>query len=251
MPPIPTKTPMKASAPKLVNRGAAGLLTKATGLKQSQEETPAEVIIARAPKNHIADALKGMVVAIDSLVPDPMNARLHPERNMEAIKLSLASYKQVKPVVARRETNVVIAGNGTLAAAKELGWTEIAANFVDMTEAEAAGYGLADNRSAELAKWDFEVVAKLDKMIQECGGTEMPMVGWTMDELQVLREAEWVPPGSADAPDEDTKTITIVLTEQEKEMFEFAASHMREKRGTDLTDGECLAYICNDWLEDA
>jgi ParB family chromosome partitioning protein len=117
-----------------------------------------------------------------------MNARLHPERNLEAVKKSLVAYGQVKPVVVRKQTKVVVAGNGTLRAAKALGWTHIAAVIIDMTDVEAAGYGLADNRTAELAKWDFEVVSRIDKLLQEHGHSAE---GWTDDELEYLRKTQW------------------------------------------------------------
>jgi hypothetical protein len=61
---------------------------------------------------HIAEPLRLLVVSCDSLILDPANARKHGESNLEAIKASLATYGQRKPIVARRETRTVIAGNG-------------------------------------------------------------------------------------------------------------------------------------------
>src|SRR5262249_46324156 len=58
-------------------------------------------------------------VPIDSVHPDPANVRLHDERNLEAIKSSLARFGQQKPIVVDRQ-GVVRAGNGTHAAAKAL-----------------------------------------------------------------------------------------------------------------------------------
>lgn len=137
-----------------------------------------------APADRIAPGLADLAVPIESLVPDPDNARVHGERNMFALKDSLALYGQLKPVVVREETGVVMAGNGTLRAATELGWTVLAASVVSMTDDDAVGYSLADNRTAELAEWNYEVVARLSKLQEECGaGT----VGWTADELAALR----------------------------------------------------------------
>lgn len=178
--------------PKLVNRGPAGLLSKQSA-KPANEEALKPGEPAPRPKtfNKIAPALKPHIVPIDSLTPDPNNARLHPDRNLESIMDSLAFYGQVKPVVVRDQTGVVMAGNGTMAAAKALGWTRLAAVRVPMTDAEAAGYGLADNRTAELARWDFEVVARLDRLIAEAGGQN---VGWSLEELTALRAGDFTPP---------------------------------------------------------
>lgn len=96
-------------------------------------------------------------VALSSLLPDPANARRHDEKNLAAIKGSLAKFGQRKPIVCRN--NVVIAGNGTLEAAKQLGWSEIQiVRADDMTNTDATAFALADNRSAELASWDFETL---------------------------------------------------------------------------------------------
>lgn len=49
-------------------------------------------------------------------------------------------------MVARKDSGVVIAGNGTLKAALALGWQHLAAVYVDMDAATAAGFAIADNR---------------------------------------------------------------------------------------------------------
>ena len=110
---------------------------------------------------HIAEALRPLAVPIDTLVADPANARTHGPENLDAIAGSLHVYGQRKPVVARRDNGVVIAGNGTLAAARSLGWTHLAAVFVDDDAATAAGYAVADNRTAELAGWDKDALGLL------------------------------------------------------------------------------------------
>src|SRR5262245_58630724 len=115
----------------------------------------------------------GEVVAIDSLTPDPNNARLHPERNMEAIKASLQLYGQRSPLVVRAENRMIAAGNGRHRAMKEPGWTRCAVTMRPMTDREFTGFALADNQSAALAKWDFEVVARLDKAMLELGQSDM------------------------------------------------------------------------------
>ncbi len=203
--------------PKLVNRGASGLLNKLPrgngdgsqaelqeggqcpeccklkGVKRTKH-------IRICPKHGITPSLRGNAVEIKKLKPDPNNARLHPERNMEAIKLSLLQFGQVKPIVVRKETMTVMAGNGTMDAALQLGWTRIAATIVSMTEVEAAAYGLADNKTAELATWDFEQVARIDKLMVEEGLTP---VGWSLDELEVLRMQDWTPPPPEEFPEVD------------------------------------------------
>ena len=101
-----------------------------------------------------------MKIQITELTLDPKNARKHSARNLEAIAASLNKFGQRKPIVVHR--GVVLAGNGTLEAAKSLGWTEIEVAEVpeDWDNDTAKAYALADNRTAELAEWDESELAK-------------------------------------------------------------------------------------------
>lgn len=108
-------------------------------------------------------------VSLDELTPDPRNARLHGERNLEAIRDSLQRFGQRSPLTVT-EDMVVIVGNGRLEAARSLGWTEVVVSVFPGTEDEARAYALADNRSGELAEWDpARLEAELDAL---------ELVGW-------------------------------------------------------------------------
>lgn len=123
-----------------------------------------------------------MKVQITKLTLDPKNARKHSQRNLDAIAASLVRFGQRKPLVVHR--GVVLAGNGTLEAARSLGWTEIEVAEVpddwDMDTAKA--YALADNKTAELAEWDESELAKQLLELDDKGwdihelGFEMPQV---------------------------------------------------------------------------
>jgi ParB-like chromosome segregation protein Spo0J len=103
-------------------------------------------------------------VPLGALVLDPANARKHGSRNLEAIAGSLRQFGQRRPLVCRRagRQTIVIAGNGTLEAARSLGWTEVVITVVpdDWTAEQAKAYALADNRTAELATWDEGVLSE-------------------------------------------------------------------------------------------
>ena len=110
-------------------------------------------------------ALSGLVVSIDGLRPDPKNARKHGKKSIEAIKESLTTYGQQKPIVAMADGKV-IAGSGMFQAAEELGWTKIAVVMFSSTDqAEATAYGLVDNRVAEKSTWDEEMLKNLGNEI--------------------------------------------------------------------------------------
>jgi ParB-like chromosome segregation protein Spo0J len=104
--------------------------------------------------------MKIETLQIKDLTPDPANARQHDEKNLKAIQGSLNQFGQRKPIVIT-EAGVIVAGNGTVEAAKRLGWLEIQAVRVpgDWTPEQTKAFALADNRTAELATWSPEVLA--------------------------------------------------------------------------------------------
>src|SRR4051812_7753566 len=120
-------------------------------------------MVQEAPANldYIAQPLRALALPIASVQLDPANARTHDEKNLAAIKGSLARFGQRLPLVVQRQGMIVRAGNGRVLAAKELGWTHVACVVVDESEVEATAFAIADNRSAELAEWDDESLARL------------------------------------------------------------------------------------------
>lgn len=133
-------------------------------------------------------------IDIASLVPDPNNVRKHSQKNLDAIKGSLTKFGQQKPIVVD-EKNVVIAGNGTFAAAKELGWKSLNCVVTSLSGFEKTAFALADNRTAELAKWDQ---GGLDEMLAslQLNDFDVTEIGFDMPDLDSdLVKEEVVKPG--------------------------------------------------------
>lgn len=129
-------------------------------------------------------------VPVKELNLDPRNARLHTPTNIEAIKASLLAFGQRKPIIINKN-NTVLAGNGTLRAARELNWETIFCTIFEGTEEEERAYAIADNRSAELASWDNTGLADLlttlsDDLLIAAGYTPMGVD----DLLATLQEEE-------------------------------------------------------------
>ena len=95
---------------------------------------------------------------VSDLSQDPANARKHDEKNIDSIIASLRRFGQQKPIVVDA-SNVVRAGNGTLEAAKRLGWDSIECVKTSLKGSDAIAYAIADNRTAELAEWDSDILA--------------------------------------------------------------------------------------------
>lgn len=141
--------------------------------------------------------MKTKRVPIDSVQSDPANARRHGPVNMEAIKGSLARFGQQKPIVVDK-SGVVRAGNGTLEAAKALGWAEINVVESELEGVEMAAFAIADNRTAELAEWDGGVLAATLQSMNDAG-EQVDDLGFTATEMQDLFRAEGVGDGTGGA----------------------------------------------------
>lgn len=142
---------------------------------------------------------------IAKLVLDPSNARKHSPKNLEAIKGSLAKFGQQKPIVVGKG-NVVIAGNGTLEAARSLGWDAIDVVRTTLEGPDATAFAIADNRTGELAEWDAGVLGETLKALQGID-FDLGAIGFDADDLAAMT-ATPAPKGltDPDAMPEDVET---------------------------------------------
>jgi ParB-like chromosome segregation protein Spo0J len=127
---------------------------------------------------------------IADLKPDPRNARKHNPRNIGLIADSLQEVGAARSVVID-ENDVILAGNGTIEAAGQAGITKVRVVETDgdeiiavrrkgLTPEQKQRLALADNRTAELAEWDADVLRDL-----QAEGADLSNL-WSADELGKL-----------------------------------------------------------------
>lgn len=111
---------------------------------------------------NVVEGLRSLLVPLDSLKPNPRNAKRHDDAQIEAIGRSLSEFGQHRPFFFRSADRIVYGGNGSLEAARRLGWTHVAAIAIDEDEQRAAARGIADNRTFDLSPgYDDEVLASV------------------------------------------------------------------------------------------
>lgn len=127
----------------------------------------------------IESDLYGLVIPVDELIYDPYQTQEHDQRSISEIKRSFSAHGQKKPIVIERSTGVIKAGNGTVEAVKDLGWTHIAAVRSDDLESDLRAYAMDDNRTSQFSKWIGE------KVISELSSLNIKPedAGWTPSEL--------------------------------------------------------------------
>jgi len=101
--------------------------------------------------------LKIEYVNIDNIKPYKNN----PRKNEEAIPYVMESIKQFgfkNPVILDKD-NIIIAGHTRIESAKRLGITEIPCIYADdLTKEQIKAFRLADNKVAEIAEWDIDLL---------------------------------------------------------------------------------------------
>lgn len=105
-----------------------------------------------------------------ALRPDPRNARKHTSRNRQLLSASLAEVGAARSIVID-EDGTILAGNATAEAARKKGLklqiidtegdTLVAVRRSGLSPAEKTRLALYDNRAAEVAEWDVDVLAGL------------------------------------------------------------------------------------------
>jgi len=188
---------------------------------------------------------------IKEIIEDPENAREHGARNLEAIEKSLAAFGQQKPIVINKEGKV-IAGNGTLQAAQAIGWETIQVVKTELPELQQKAFAVADNRTAEMATWDEEVLARTIKEVAEIDEILAVQLGFEQDEIKRMLERLEIPE-ELDAPDwantenqEVDNTVQRVMmqfTLEEFKAFEHCISLLKETHGVSDTTSAVIAAV--------
>lgn len=190
------------------------------------------------------DSLRPLLVSLDSIRVDPANARRHPKRNIDAIRVSITRFGQRKPVVVYQGT--VIAGSGTIEAMALEGWTQVAVvEANDLTEAGARAYAIADNQTAELAEWNLEQLREAFSVLPE----EYALAtGFTPEEREAIATLDFK--GSkGDAPEDrpekgEQEFVSISFTKEQALVIEAAVEKMRKKENAaDLTPQRVIEFL--------
>ena len=135
---------------------------------------------------------------LDSIHPDPANARVHDDKNIEAIKNSLLEFTQYQPLVIQKSSGKILVGNGRYTAIQQLKeegrWSadEVDCVVLDINDVKAAMLAITDNRSSELGRWDNSALAQIIEQLQreEEEDFDLGGLGWEDTDLAAVLEAE-------------------------------------------------------------
>lgn len=123
---------------------------------------------------------------ISTLNPRPANARTHSKRQIKAVAASISAFGFINPILVDGSGNI-IAGHCRLEAAKLLELKQVPTVCVShLSEAEIRAYVIADNKLAEQAGWNTEILAiELKELAIQFPG-DIRVTGVTTPELDRL-----------------------------------------------------------------
>ncbi|HUT42313.1 MAG TPA: DNA methyltransferase [Gammaproteobacteria bacterium] len=149
-------------------------------------------------------AAKVEMWAVENLVPYVRNARQHPPEQIDQIAASMERFGFTIPMLVA-EDGTVIAGHGRLMAAAQLGLAEVPVMVArGWSEEDRRLYTLADNRLAEIAEWDPEMLRiELGELREDFGIEDMGLIGFSADDLaEILPDALLEITGGLTDPDD-------------------------------------------------
>lgn len=153
-------------------------------MNQRTRSRPARA--ARQEADNLQQRVSMEYVDINDIAPYPFNPRKNAEA-VESLANTIRTFGFLIPVVIDKD-NVLVAGHTRVEAAKRLSLTEVPAVRVDhLTDEQVNAFRLIDNKVAELAKWDFDMLAgEINKL--SSSGISLTDFGWTRQELDCMSE---------------------------------------------------------------
>lgn len=128
---------------------------------------------------------------IKRLVPYERNARTHSPEQLAQIAASIQEFGFTNPILVDGKDGI-IAGHGRLAAAKDLGLTEVPVVVLDhLTPDQKRAYVLADNKLALNAGWDADLLQQ-EIAALSLVDFDLSLMGWSEDELAGLLDPEGI-----------------------------------------------------------
>ncbi len=147
---------------------------------------------------------------VDQLKPYANNPRTHSKKQIRQIADSIREFGWTNPVLIDAGGGV-IAGHGRIAAAKLLGITDVPVLRLEhMSEAQKRAYIIADNKLAENAGWDSDLLKiELQGLLDLSIDFDIELTGFETGEIDVLLAPETVPePEPVPLPETDRPAVS-------------------------------------------
>ena len=173
---------------------------------------------------------------INKLTPYKNNPRINDDA-VEAVANSIKEFGFKQPIVIDRSNNVIV-GHTRLKSAKKLGMATVPVVIADdLTDEQIKAYRLADNKTGEIAEWNFDLLEEELKGLFE---VDMSDFGFEFDEKPSLEEKN-------QDSQESGERLSFDVTEEQAQKIRYCL-YLISEGNEDVSKGEALTAIC-EWYE--
>lgn len=150
-----------------------------------------------------------------SLTPWEKNPRKKDSQPVDEVVASIKAVGFGAPLLVREGTSLVIAGHTRLRAALKMGLTHVPVRYMALSEREAEQLNIADNKLAELARWDKPMLGAIMREWVAQGETieSLGWLGWDEPGLKEFLEPPPFEPPSPTPPADPTDQVGHVVVE--------------------------------------
>jgi hypothetical protein len=191
-------------------------------------------------------------VSPDRLRPYPGNARTHSRKQLKLIADSIKRFGFTNPILVTDDFEVV-AGHGRLEAAKSLGMQLVPVVALNsLSEADKKALIIADNRIAELAHWDRDILAIEYQGLHDLQFEDLDVTGFSLGEIDTIldeaSEKKPVEPG----PEDDCPQVVEAPVSRKGDLWVLGSHRLLcgdARLETDyarLLEGESAALVLTD-----
>lgn len=172
----------------------------------AKKTQPKDIEQPQAQQSFSDFGLEPVVLPVEELIPYTRNSREHSEEQINQIIASIKEFGFRNPVLLN-EKNDIKAGHGRVRAAMKMGMTRVPCLRGKLTETQWRAYIIVDNRLAEKATWNNELLA-VEFQELKLEGFNIELTGFTEAEIV---GPEFVPSLPPDEGDSTTKGDVFVL----------------------------------------
>lgn len=208
-------------------------------------------------KVQLTNAHSVVNLPVDALTPYDKNARTHSRGQLKQIAASIKEFGFTSPIIID-ENKMILAGHGRYAAAKDMRLETVPCIMLEhLTAEQKRAYIIADNRIAENAGWNRELLA-LEMTELDIADFDLGVLGFSDKELEKLL------PGlsaiSENMPDLPTgekseyQQMTFTLHNTQAELIKAALAASKKIKPFDEglnknSNGNALTRICEMFLD--
>ena len=158
---------------------------------------------------HLGAELNVAYLQRDDLKPHKSNARTHSPKQLKQIASSIKEFGFTNPILIDTDHNI-IAGHGRVEAARQIGLESLPVIYLHhLTEAQKRAYMIADNKLAENAGWDFELLESELKFITDLDlNFDLTLTGFEMAEIDTMLISRVTDEADQNIPALQAKPIT-------------------------------------------